>query len=209
MNGARLFAVVPAAGHSRRMGRPKLLLQLGAGTVISRMLAVLQRPEITATLVVVRPDDAALREVVAASGATVLQPDRPPPEMRDSVEFALRQIEAKFEPGPADGWILIPADHPLLDGTILHAREPGAGPPQPAVWQAEGDRILVPVHGARRGHPTIFPFRLAREVYDLAPDRGLNFLLRKDPGRIREVEVESPSVLADLDTPEDYARLQP
>jgi molybdenum cofactor cytidylyltransferase len=201
MNSARLFAVVPAAGHSRRMGRPKLLLPLGTGTVISGMLAVLQRPEITATLVVVRPDDTALREVVASSGATVLQPDGSPPEMRDSVEFALRQIETDYEPGPDDGWMLIPADHPLLDATILDRMI--------AAWRLERDRILVPVHGARRGHPTIFPFRLAREVYDLPPERGLNFLLRKDPARIREVEVESPSVLADLDTPEDYARLQP
>ena len=46
----RLFAVVPAAGHSRRMGRPKLLLPLGASTVIARMLAALARPEIEATI---------------------------------------------------------------------------------------------------------------------------------------------------------------
>ena len=50
----RLFGVVPAAGHSRRMGRPKLLLPLGSSTVIARMLAVLNASAITATIVVVR-----------------------------------------------------------------------------------------------------------------------------------------------------------
>src|SRR5260370_3045670 len=89
----RIFAIVPAAGHSRRMGRPKLLLPLGASTVIARMLAVLARPEIEATLVVVRPGDEPLRAAVAACGAIPLQPAVPPPEMRDSVEYALRHIE--------------------------------------------------------------------------------------------------------------------
>jgi molybdenum cofactor cytidylyltransferase len=183
------------------MGKPKLLLPLGAGTVISRMLALLRRSEISATLVVVRPDDDALRAAVLAAGATALQPDRAPPEMRDSVEFGLRQLEAGFQPAADDGWILIPADHPLLDSAVLDRLI--------NAWFAGGDKILVPVHGGRRGHPTIFPFRLAHEVYSLPPDQGLNSLLRREPDRIREVEVESPAILADLDTPEDYARLQP
>src|SRR5260370_12639805 len=65
----QLFAVVPAAGQSRRMGRPKLLLPLGSDTVIGRMLALLRRPEIAATIVVVRPDDELLRAAVLAGGA--------------------------------------------------------------------------------------------------------------------------------------------
>jgi len=183
------------------MGRPKLLLPLGTGTVISRMLALLKRPEIAATVVVVRLDDEPLRRAVVDCGATVLQPDRSPPEMRDSVEFALRQIESDFHPAPADGWILIPADHPLLDSAVLDRLI--------ASWQAEGDRILVPTHSGRRGHPTIFPFRVVHDVYNLLPDQGLNSLLRNNAVGIREVEVDSPAILTDLDTPEDYARLQP
>ena len=35
------FAVVPACGHSTRMGRPKLALPLGDRTVIERVVAAL------------------------------------------------------------------------------------------------------------------------------------------------------------------------
>jgi CTP:molybdopterin cytidylyltransferase MocA len=66
----RLFAVVPAAGHSRRMGQPKLLLPLRTSSVIARMIELLLRPEIAATVVVVRPDDEPLRAAVADGGAT-------------------------------------------------------------------------------------------------------------------------------------------
>ena len=195
----RLFAVVPAAGHSRRMGRPKLLLPLGASTVIARMLAVLARPEIEATFVVLRPDDEPLRAAVAACGAIPLQPAVSPPEMRDSVEYALRHIENQFKPGLADGWILAPADHPLLDPAVIDRLL--------AAWQTSSGKILVPVHEGRRGHPTIFPFGLVPDVYALPPDQGLNSLLARHAALIEPIAVDSPGVIADLDTPEDYSRL--
>jgi molybdenum cofactor cytidylyltransferase len=196
----RLFAVVPAAGRSRRMGRPKLLLPLGSRTVISRMLGALARPEIEATVVVIRPDDEPLRAAVAACGATVLQPALPPSEMRDSVEYALRYIDQNFQPGPLAGWILAPADHPLLDPMVMNRLL--------TAWSNSSGRILVPIHGGRRGHPTIFPCGLTPDVYALPRDRGLNSLLASHSAIIEQVEVDSPGITADLDTPEDYARLQ-
>jgi len=36
------IAVVPAAGHSQRMGRPKLILQVGGQTVIARVVSALR-----------------------------------------------------------------------------------------------------------------------------------------------------------------------
>src|SRR5436190_16670180 len=196
----RLFAVVPAAGHIRRMGRPKLLLPLGTSTVIARMLGVLSRPEIEATFVVIRPDDEPLRAAVAACGAIPLQPAESPPEMRDSVEYALRHIERQYTPAPTAGWILAPADHPLLDPAVVDRLL--------TAWQISTGKILVPAHRRRRGHPTIFPFGLVPEVYALPRDQGLNSLLARHAVLIEQVEVDSPGVIADLDTPEDYARVQ-
>ncbi len=196
---SRLFAIVPAAGHSRRMGRPKLLLPLGKTTVIARMLSVLSRPEIETTLVVIRPDDEPLRGAVAACGAVPLQPAVPPPEMRDSVEYALRHIEKHYAPQPADGWILVPADYPLLDPSVIDALL--------VHRRSSPEKILVPVHAGRRGHPTIFPCRLIREVYGLPADQGLNTLVHRHTAIIEQVDVNSPGIIADLDTPEDYARL--
>ena len=60
----RIFAVIPAAGHSRRMGEPKLLLPAGDGTVISLFLGALAVPEITETVIVIRKDDVRLKHAV-------------------------------------------------------------------------------------------------------------------------------------------------
>jgi molybdenum cofactor cytidylyltransferase len=182
------------------MGRPKLLLPLGSGTVIGRMLAVLQTPVMAATIVVLRRDDEALRAAVADAGAIPVQPEVAPEEMRQSVEHGLRYIEQKFHPRPEEGWLLAPADHPLLEPAIIERVY--------TEWRAAPGKIVIPAHHGRRGHPTLFPFSFAPEVFQLPADHGLNRLVHLHANEVREVEVESPAVLADLDTPDDYERLR-
>jgi molybdenum cofactor cytidylyltransferase len=196
---SRLFAIIPAAGHSRRMGRPKLLLNWGGATVIDHVVRVLRRPEIAATMVVVRPGDEPLRAAVEHSGARVLTPAEPPPEMRDSVEFALKVIDQEFCPLPADGWILAPADHPLLAPEVLDDLI--------ARWLQSDCLILAPAHQGKRGHPVFFRWSLAAEVLELPKDRGLNALVQRHAQQVVDLPIADPGVLLDLDTPADYERL--
>lgn len=177
-----------------------MLLPLGAGTVIGRLLEVLGSAEIAGTFVVVRPDDRALRSAVEAAGETPLVPEIAPAEMRQSVEIALRHIQSGYRPGPDEGWLLSPADHPLLDPAVL-ARIIAA-------WRRSSEKIVIPVYAGKRGHPVIFPFRLAGEVFALGPDEGLNQLVRRHAAKVEELRVDSASVLTDLDTPQDYERLR-
>ncbi|MEX1094874.1 MAG: nucleotidyltransferase family protein [Planctomycetales bacterium] len=195
----RIFAVVPAAGHSRRMGVPKLLLPLGGKTVLARLLESLDRPGIAGRFVVVRPDDEPLASEAEKCGATVVRPEIAPPDMRASVEAALEHIEKQHAPAPEEGWLLAPADHPLLDGAVVDALI--------AHWQQESCGILVPTGAGRRGHPALFRWRLARAVRALPADAGANRLLEEFAEEVRELAVERESVLTDLDTPADYRAL--
>ena len=94
---SRLFALIPAAGRSRRMGSPKLLLPWGGTTVIEHLLATLARPEICAVFVVVRPTDFILRATLARTAAIVIAADQDPPDMRDSVELGLTAIQDRLQ----------------------------------------------------------------------------------------------------------------
>ena len=49
----RVFALIPAAGKSARMGRPKLSLPLGDHTVLECVIATLREAGISDILVVV------------------------------------------------------------------------------------------------------------------------------------------------------------
>ena len=195
----RLFALIPAAGRSRRMGSPKLLLPWHDSTVIEHLVCTLSRPEITAIVVVVRPDDLELQAALQRTAAIAIVPDRDPPEMRDSVEIGLRAIRNRFQPRADDAWLLIPADHPLIEPEVLDGLL--------TRWDADCT-ILVPKFGSRRGHPALLRWSCAELVEQLPPDVGINGLWKSSPELITEWPTSQESVLADLDTPEDYARWQ-
>ncbi len=198
-NSPRLFAVIPAAGHSVRMGRPKLLLPYRGTTVIGSVLQTLSIPSITGTYVVVRADDLALRQEVEIHHGQVVSPAVNPPDMRASVEFALQHIATQHEPTDDDGWLLIPADHPLLSPALLAELL--------TVWDVQRPEILVPTYLGRRGHPTLFRWSTVRALADIPADRGLNWLLDRFADRVLDWPCDHPEATQDLDTPEDYERL--
>ena len=197
----RLFAVIPAAGHSRRMGQPKLLLPWRGSTVIESVLSVLDHPAIAARAVVVRAEDVPLEEAVRRARGLLVTPAVEPPDMCASVRGALELIQRNFAPLDDDGWMLIPADHPVLDRGLIDGLI--------AVWERDRPSILVPRVGDRRGHPTLFRWSLAREVDRIPVGCGLNWLLAEHAADVSELIVPGTAAITDLDTPEDYARLRP
>ena len=179
------------------MGSPKLLLDLGGKTVLSRLIETLRSDDrIVETLLVARTDDKELIVEAERSGAIVLRPTNDPPEMRDSVEFALAHIEARHEPAPNDAWALIPADHPLIRPITL-ARILD-------YWSECDADILVPTSGGRGGHPTLFRWSMAVEVAGLPADCGLNRLIERSSQRVHRRAFDASELLFDLDTPADY-----
>ncbi len=196
----RLFAVIPAAGHSRRMGQPKLLLPWGGTTVIESVLSVLDHPAIAARAVVVRAGDVSLAEAIRRARGLLVTPVVEPPDMTASVRCALEFLQRDFSPCDDDGWLLVPADHPVLDRGLIDGLI--------AAWERDRPTILVPRAGDRRGHPTLFRWSLAKEIDRIPDGCGLNWLLSEHAADVSELIVTGTAAVTDLDTPEDYARLR-
>jgi molybdenum cofactor cytidylyltransferase len=195
MSGQQFFAVLPAAGHSRRMGRPKLLLPWAGRPLVAQLLAAWRNADVPC-VAVVRRDDRQLAEVCRAAGAEVVTPDRDPPDMRASVEEALQWLDEHRRPQPQDYWLLAPADMPQLTGDLIRQVLAACQPPGP---------IVTPVFSGRRGHPTAFPWTMAAAARRLPDGQGLNQLLLQHP--VRECPLASRAILEDIDTPEAYQRL--
>ncbi|HET6572709.1 MAG TPA: nucleotidyltransferase family protein [Fimbriiglobus sp.] len=193
-----IVAVVPACGHSTRMGRPKLSLPLGDGTVLGHLVAALREGGADRVVVVVGPHVRELTPIAEAAGADVLSLAEPTADMRATVEHGLKWIAANVGPQP-DGWLLAPADHPAVTVDVVRRLCES--------FRAQGARpVVVPVHDGKRGHPTLVPWRLAGEVPRIPAGQGINALLRT--AETVEVPAASAGVLADLDTPDDYERLR-
>lgn len=200
---SRFFAIIPAAGNSTRMGAPKLLLPISGGTMIEATLAAWRASRVDKVVVVVRTDDQELAIVCRAQGADVVLPPVAPPEMKDSVQYGLRHIEANFAPTDEDAWLLAPADMPYLSSRVIQALI--------SAFTPNRQTVLVPTLGGKRGHPVLFPWTLAAEVFSLPAAEGLNVLrLRHESQEVPcdSIEPAGGSAFGDIDTPEDYQRLR-
>ncbi|HEV3164348.1 MAG TPA: nucleotidyltransferase family protein [Isosphaeraceae bacterium] len=195
-----IAAIVPAAGSSRRMGEPKLLLPIHGVSMIARVVRALKEGGADRVVVVAPPETIAGAALIAAEAAAqaahVIVPPEQPTDMRASVEVGLAWLQAQSEPPSAV--LLTPADSPGLSAaTVALVIERGLREP---------DAIIVPAFETRRGHPVLIPWKLAREIPRLPTGKGINALLTAHADRVREIPITDPSITADLDTPEDYQR---
>src|ERR1700676_510772 len=110
----RTFALLPAAGTSSRMGRPKLALPLGERTVLERVLDAVRSAQVTDILVVLGPQVADLKFRAEEAGARTLLLDRQTADMRATVQCGLDWLEKYERPDDDDAFLLLPPDHPTL-----------------------------------------------------------------------------------------------
>jgi molybdenum cofactor cytidylyltransferase len=196
----RTFAVIPAAGHSRRMGRPKLALPLGERTVLEHVVTALRQAGVELVLVVIGPHVPELAPLAERAGARVLALPEATPEMRATVEAGLYWLEEQVHPVPDERWLLVPADHPCVDpGVVRLLREAADRQPERS--------IFIPTHAGRRGHPASIAWKHVASIRAFERGQGLNAYLRTQAAETVEVPVAMPSICWDLDTMEDYHAL--
>jgi molybdenum cofactor cytidylyltransferase len=197
------FALIPAAGHSTRMREPKLLLPLAGQPLILHTIAAWQRSRVDCVVVVIRPGDEALTQLVRTAGVEIVIPDSPPPDMKASLRAALRHIEQEFAPTTNDAFLVAPADMPQLSAGIINRLI--------AEHRADsGQKILAPTLSGRQGHPVLFPWPLAKEVDALGPDEGLNAIVHRHPPVLvacEDLVAANEYPFADIDTPEDFQQM--
>jgi molybdenum cofactor cytidylyltransferase len=76
-------------------------------------------------------------------------------------------------------------------------------------YRASQSRLIVPSFQMRRGHPWLVERSLWKEILELKPPESPRDFLNRHANEIHYVSVDTQSVLADLDTPEDYRKSHP
>lgn len=185
-------AIVLAAGHSTRMGRPnKLLADLCGAPVIVRTVDALFAAGLSPPIVVVGYMAASVR--VALDGRPVRFAVAP-----DYADGLSRSLIAGLAAAP-DYWraaLIILADMPMVAVATLTA----------IAHAADDGRVVVPTHAGRRGNPVAWGRAHWPRLAALTGDRGARALL--DQMDLIEVATNDPGIHIDVDTPEALAEVR-
>jgi molybdenum cofactor cytidylyltransferase len=192
-----ITAIVLAAGLSRRMGTPKMTLPWGGTSVLGHVLGMLQSAGIEDTMVVTGAARAEIEAIARNAGArSVHNDDYAAGEMLSSLQVGLLAARRA-----AEAALVVLGDQPSIQESVVRGIV--------EVHQASGASLVVPSFQRRRGHPWLMARAWWEEVLAMRPPQSLRDFLNIHAEEIRYLETDSPSVLQDLDTPEDYRKSKP
>jgi molybdenum cofactor cytidylyltransferase len=191
--------IIPGAGASARMGRPKLLLPWRDTTVIGQLLRQWRELGAAQIAVVHRPDDAPLAaELDRLDFPVDDRIENPQPErgMFSSIVCAANWPGWKRE---IASWAIALGDQPHLRLETLRQLL--------AFHAARAGAICQPEFGGRARHPVILPRAAFAELKN-SRSATLKDFLELAPLPRAQCAVADGGLSLDMDTPEDYQRLQ-
>jgi molybdenum cofactor cytidylyltransferase len=190
----RIAAIVLAAGRSTRMGAAnKLLADVGGKPMLRWAVEAALASRARPVLVVTGHQEGEVRGALAGLNvAFVANPD-----FAKGLSTSLKAGIAAV-PAACDGALVLLGDMPQVDAgdldRLIAAFAPGA--------------IVVPVHEGRQGNPVLWARGHFPELMRLQGDAGAKRLIAANRGAVREIDLGTARIFADVDTPKELQRLR-
>jgi molybdenum cofactor cytidylyltransferase len=184
------------------MGAPKMLLKWGQETILGHVISIFAKAGLEDILVITGAGRAKIERLVAETAAAfpvrhVFNPVYATGNMLSSIQTGLRDLARKGTKAAMIGL----GDQPQVeDGTVRAILNSFKSTKHP---------LIVPTHDGRRGHPWLVGRQFWDEILGMGSPQTPRDFLNRHSGKIHYVEAGSPSIFADLDTPEDYSRVRP
>ena len=191
-------AIVLAAGASLRMGRAKAVLPLGTTgeTVLARVIRSLVAGGAVDVTVVAGAHIDAVRSAMPIDRRVRLVEHGG--WRQGQLSSLIAGLDAVADP-QLEAVLVTLVDVPLVRpdtvAAVLRA------------WRATRAPITRPVDGDRHGHPVVFDAAVFEELRAADPRVGAKEVFASHRARILDVPVNDEGAFLDLDTPEDYERI--
>ncbi len=188
---SEIWAIILAAGESKRMGSPKMILPFRGMTIIEKVIENVLSSDVDKTVM-----------VLGAGKGKILKVTETLPVMRcynrNYKNGMLSSVKCGFEYLPRDfrAALVLLGDQPMTGASVINSVIKG--------YKESGKNIVIPVYNNRRGHPLLVDKKYREEIIDLEGPEGLKELVKRHPDDILEVETDYPEILKDIDTEEDY-----
>jgi molybdenum cofactor cytidylyltransferase len=186
-----ISTIILAAGESRRMGQPKMLLPWDKSTVLQTVITRFQAAGIKDILVVTGGAHEQIDALVGQTVQTVFNKNYAQGEMLSSIQTGL-----KTKISESRAVLIALGDQPQVQTRCIQQilQE----------YKRTNASLIVPSHKMRRGHPWLVARELWDEILKMPIGGTSREFLNRHAVDIHYVQLDTPSILQDLDTPEDY-----
>jgi molybdenum cofactor cytidylyltransferase len=192
---AAIGLIILAAGGSSRLGRPKQLLKF-EGQPLLRRTAETALAAGGRTVVVLGAEAEACAAALAGLPVRLVVNAGWKEGLAGSIRVGMEALEEAW-PGVA-GVILCVADQPLLSVAVLEALL--------EKQRRTGATMAACEYGGKLGVPAYFGAEKFGQLKALRNDEGARNVLRRNPEAVARVPF--PGGEMDIDTPEDYRRIE-
>jgi len=188
---AEIWAIILAAGESKRMGSPKMLLPFMGITIIENVIANVSGSKVDNIMVVLGADRDSIVKLIRTKAVNYCYNENYKDGMLSSVMCGFRNI-----PIDHSAVLVFQGDQPLITPKAINSVI--------EVYLSSGKGIVIPVYESKRGHPILIDRKYRNEIQKLNPAEGLRSLALKYSDDVLEVNTDIAGILRDFDTYDEY-----
>ena len=196
---AKIGAIILAAGMSRRMGSPKLLLPLNGQPIIHHPISLAMQQELHPIVVVAgQYIEEISKGMKDAKEITFLYN----PDYQEGISSSLK-LGIKTIANDVDAAIIFLGDQPFVRESVIRS----------IVAEYEKDRenskwIVRPRYAGQPGHPILFDRKLFGDFATINGDVGGRTIIKSHKDRLKFIDFSEQLWGMDIDTPEDYEKVR-
>ena len=180
----RVAAVVLAAGSSQRMGSANKLHLPIDGTLLDS--------SIDDIVVVLGHESEATRALIDDLPVAIVYNELHESGQMTSVHCGLSALQQDY-----DAVVIALGDQPALRSVDIDTLID-------AFLGRSGGEVVIPTYQGERGNPIVISARCRTDILAGTRNLGCRKFIDKNPELVRKVEMPHPSVVIDLDTPQQY-----
>lgn len=188
-----IWAIILAAGESKRMGSPKMLLPFNGSTMMECVIINVAESIVDKIIVVLGAEKDTLIQLTDKLNVESCYNENYKKGMLSSVQCGFRYL-----PSGCKASLVFQGDQPLITFNTVNAVI--------NAYLSSEKGIVIPVFGKERGHPILIDMKYRNVIDKLNPDEGLRSLVYKFPADVLEVDSEESGILRDFDTYDQYEK---